>query len=181
MLTISQQVFAGSTVAKFGVTRSKSIPAVVDLKLEVFDHDEPDVDEPFRSLVGQLMCLANQTRPDILNAVRAVARYSAAPKLLHWQAALHIVMYIKSTSTYGITFQTGLSDGVQLELYVDADYAHEANDQRSVSGGVMCALVPVYRSTLERRNPLRFRLRRQSMWRWPRVFARRFSCGISEV
>lgn len=139
-LTISQQVFAESTVAKFGVTRGKSIPAVVDLKLEVFDHDEPDVDEPFRSLVGHLMWLANQTRPDILNAVRAVARYSAAPKLLHWQAALHIVMYIKSTSTYGITFQRGLSDGVQLELYVDADYAHEANDRRSVSGGViMCA------------------------------------------
>ena len=32
-LTISQQVFAESTVAKFGVTRVKSIPAVVDQKL----------------------------------------------------------------------------------------------------------------------------------------------------
>ena len=78
--------------------------------------------------------------PDILNAVRAVARYSAAPKLLHWRAALHIVMYLKSTSTYGITFQRGLSSGVQLELYVDADYGHQTNDRRSVSGGVvMCA------------------------------------------
>ena len=80
---ISQQVLDESTVAKFGVTRGKSIPAVVDLKLEVFDHDEPDVDEPFRSLAGHLMWLANQTRPDILNAVRAVATYSAAPKVLH--------------------------------------------------------------------------------------------------
>ena len=136
MLTISQQILAESTVAKFGVTRGKSIPAVVDLKLEVFEN-EPDNDEPFRSLVGHLMWLANQTRPDILNAVRAVARYSAAPKLLHWQVALHIVMYIKSTSTYGITSQRGLSNGVQLELYVDVDYAHEANGRRSVSGGVV--------------------------------------------
>ena len=139
-MTISQQFFAESTVAKFDVTHGKSIPAVVDLKLEVFDKDEPAVDEPFRSLVGHLMWLANHTRPDILNAVRAVARYSAAPKLLNWQVALHIVMYIKSTSTYGITFQRGLSNGVHLELHVDADYAHEANDRRSVSGGVfMCA------------------------------------------
>ena len=139
-LTISQQVFAESTVAKFGVTRRKRVPAVVDQKLELFDHDEPDVDEPFRSLVGHLMWLANQTRPDILNAVRVVARYSAAPKLSRWQAALHIVMYIKPTSTYGIIFQRGLGNGVQLELYVDANYAHEANDRRSVFGGViMCA------------------------------------------
>ena len=85
------------------------------------------------------MWLANQTRPGILNVVRAVARYSAAPKLLHWQAALHILMYIKSTSTYGITFQRGVSNGVQLDLYVDTDYAYKANDLRSVSGVfIMC-------------------------------------------
>ena len=35
---------------------------------------------------------------DILNAVRAVESYSAAPKMLCWQAALHIVVYIKSTN-----------------------------------------------------------------------------------
>ena len=49
MLTISQQFFAECTVAEFGVTRGKSIPAVVDQNRKVFDHDEPDVDELFRS------------------------------------------------------------------------------------------------------------------------------------
>ena len=56
---------------------------VVGLKLEQFDADEPDVEESFRSLVGHVMWLANQTRPDILNAVRAVARHLHAPKRLH--------------------------------------------------------------------------------------------------
>ena len=127
------------------------------------------------------MWMVNQTRSNILDKVQAVARFFAAPKLLHWQAALHIVVYIKSTSTYGITFQRGLGNGAQLELYVDADYVHEAHDQRSFSGGVMMsagACVSFYSRT---QNPLRFHLRRQSMWRWPRVFARRFSCCISEV
>ena len=32
-----------------------------------------------------------------------------------------------------------------------------------------CALVPTYLSTLGRRSQERFRLRRQSMWPWPRV------------
>ena len=106
---------------------------VVGLKLEKFDADEPDVEEPFRSLVGQLMWLASQTRPDILNAVRAVARYSHAPKRLHWQAAMHVLMYVRFTSSFGITFQRGMVGGDQMELFVDSDFASKATDRRSVS------------------------------------------------
>ena len=58
------------------------------LRLDDFDPTEPDVDKPFRSLVEHLIWLANQTRPDILNAVRTVARYSHAPKLVHWKVTL---------------------------------------------------------------------------------------------
>ena len=49
-LTISQQVFAEGTVAKFGVTRGKTISAVVDQKLHRLN--EPSADEPF-SVVGR--------------------------------------------------------------------------------------------------------------------------------
>ena len=59
-------------MVKFGVTRTKETPMVVGLLLDDFDPTEPDVGEPFWSLVGHLMWPANQTRPDILNAVRAV-------------------------------------------------------------------------------------------------------------
>ena len=111
----------------------------VGVKLEKFDAREPDVHDPFRSLVGHLMWLANQTHPDILNAVRAVATYSHAPKFVHWKTALHISMYVKFTSSYGITFQKGTEGGVNLEVYVDSDYASKATDRRSVSGNVvMC-------------------------------------------
>ena len=83
-VTVSRQAVAEKIVAKFGVMQNKETPMVVGLKLEQFDADEPDVEEPFRSLVRHLMWLANQTRPDILNVVRAVARYSHAPKRSHW-------------------------------------------------------------------------------------------------
>ena len=73
-VTMSQQAVAEKIVAKFGVTQNKETPVVVGLKLEQLDADEPDVEEPFRSLVGHVMWLANQTHPDILNVVRAVAR-----------------------------------------------------------------------------------------------------------
>ena len=140
-ITISHQTVAETIVAKFGVTRNKETPmVVVGLRLDDFDPTEPDVDKPFRSLVGHLMWLANQTRPDILNVVRTVARYSHAPKLVHWQAALHVLTYVRSTSGYGITFQRGTARGVGFEVYVDLDYASRATDRKAVSGGVvMCA------------------------------------------
>ena len=139
-ITISQQTVAKTMVAKFGVTRNKETPMVVGLRLDDFDPTEPDVDKPFRSLVGHLMWLANQTRPDILNAVRTVTSYSHAPKLVHWQAALHVLMYVRFTSGYGITFQRGTARGAGFEVYVDSDYASRAIDRKSVFGDVvMCA------------------------------------------
>ena len=69
-----------------------------------------------------------------------MARYSHAPKLVHWKAALYILMYIRFTSSYGITFQRGTASGVGLEVFVDSDFASRATDRRSISGGVvMCA------------------------------------------
>ena len=136
-VTMSQQAVAEKIVAKFGVTQNKETPMAVGLKLEQFDADEPDVEQPFRSLVGHLMWLANQTRPDMLNAVRAVARYSHAPKRLHWQAAMHVLMYVRFTSSFGITFQRGMVGGDRMELFVDSDFASKATDRRSVSGAVV--------------------------------------------
>ena len=82
-MTISRQILAEGLVTKFGVTRGKSTPRIVDLEPHEFDKDEPNVDEPFQSLVGHFMWLVNQTQLDILNAVRAVAKHSAAPMVLH--------------------------------------------------------------------------------------------------
>ena len=44
----------------------------------------------FRELVGRLMWLANQTRPDIANEVRAVARNTTSPRKAHWKTAAGI-------------------------------------------------------------------------------------------
>ena len=84
------------------------------------------------------MWLANQTRPDIANAVRAVARYANQPREVHWRTAICIVEYVFSTREIGITFQKG--SGLELVGFTDADYASKAADRRSVSGGaIMCA------------------------------------------
>ena len=86
--------------------------------------------------------IALLTRPDIANAVRVVARYCSAPKLIHWKAALGILGYAVRTSSFRITFQRGTVEGFRLVSFADADYASKATDRRSVSG-MMCEGGPV--------------------------------------
>ncbi|CAB1098582.1 unnamed protein product [Ectocarpus sp. CCAP 1310/34] len=67
-LKISQQTYAEELGMEFGVEYGKEIPLPVGLKLSEFDQDEEVVSWPFRELIGSLMWLATQTRPDIANA-----------------------------------------------------------------------------------------------------------------
>ena len=88
-------------------------------------------------MVGSLMWLANQTRLDISNAVRAAARFAHTPKLKHWVAARGILEYLKVTSGFGITLQRG--SGLELMVYADAAYTPKDTKRKSVSGAaVMC-------------------------------------------
>ena len=69
---------------------------------------------------------------------------------------------------------SGKGSGVDLELYVDSDFASRGTNRRSVPGGVvMCAGACVI-FFLGRRKVSPFLLLRQSMLRWPRGSRRRF-------
>ncbi|CAB1112668.1 unnamed protein product [Ectocarpus sp. CCAP 1310/34] len=67
-LTISQQTFMDELAAEYGVAGGKSVPMSSGVKRSTFDADEEATDFPFRELVGFLMWLATQTRPDVANA-----------------------------------------------------------------------------------------------------------------
>ena len=115
------------------------MPLPVGTRLADFDENEASGDWPFRELVGSLIWLSTYTQPDISNAVIAVARYCAAPKFVHWRAALGILDCVRQTSSFGITIQRGTVGGIRLQVFADADYASKAADRRLVSGGlVMC-------------------------------------------
>ena len=83
ILTISQKTLADELVNNYCVTSTQSVPLRVGVKLEEFNEDEMVENWPFRELVGSLMWLSTSTRPDIANAVRAVARYGTAPRAIH--------------------------------------------------------------------------------------------------
>ena len=78
-------------------------------------------DWSYPSIVGMLLYLSTNTRPDIAFAVSQVARFGHNPKKSHASAVKTIVRYLSNTSDKGtIVSPTGKLD---LDCYVDADFA----------------------------------------------------------
>ena len=101
------EIFRDTTIVlgeKYSVEWGKGSPIPTTWRTWDLDVDEPIVLFPFRELIGGLLWIAFLTRPDIANAVRAVARYCSAPKLVHWNAARSILGYAVRTSSFGIYF-----------------------------------------------------------------------------
>ena len=98
------------------------------------------VDVPLREIVGILMWMLKQTRLDIANAVRAIARSSHDSKPIYYKAAQEVLECLNVTSDLCITFRRDARSDLgsvrlefDLETYVDEDYAHKVEDRRSVS------------------------------------------------
>ena len=142
-LELSQTQFIRNVVERFGITKTSPIPASPSLDLRHVSDEDSAVDARYREMVGSLMWIANQTRPDIANAVRAVARFCHDPKEVHVKAARKIIKYLSATAHLGLTFRKDSKlEEVQLdydfETYVDADYSHKADYRRPVSGVAVC-------------------------------------------
>lgn len=74
----------------------------------------------YRSIVGMLLYLSNNTRPDLVFAVSQVARFCYAPKQSHASAVKRIVRYLAGTQDKGTIFTQ--PDNLNLKCYVDADF-----------------------------------------------------------
>lgn len=75
----------------------------------------------YRSIVGILLYLASNTRPDIQLSVSQVARFSHAPKQSHDKAVKRIIQYLKGSNEQGCLFAKPTN--TILNLYVDSDFA----------------------------------------------------------
>ncbi|GJS60678.1 putative ribonuclease H-like domain-containing protein, partial [Tanacetum coccineum] len=93
---ISQDKYVAKILKKFNYSDVKSASTPVDLeKPLVKDGDADDVDvHLYRSMIGSLMYLT-ASRPDIMFAVCACARFQVTPKTSHLLAVRRIFRYLK--------------------------------------------------------------------------------------
>jgi hypothetical protein len=130
---LSQQVYIRQMLKKFGMEECKPVktPMVLKPANESEEKDEDIPEKPYRELVGSLMFLMLNTRPDISTAVNYYSRFQSEPKHSHWIGLKRILRYLQGTASHGLFYPRG--ECPALTCYADSDWAGGA-DRRSTSG-----------------------------------------------
>ncbi|GKB12534.1 putative ribonuclease H-like domain-containing protein, partial [Tanacetum coccineum] len=131
---ISQEKYVTEILKKFGFNNVKTASTPMETqKLLLKDEDGEEVDvHLYRSMIGSLMYLTS-SRPGIIFAVCACARYQVNPKVSHLHAVKRIFRYLKRQPKLGIWYPKDLP--FNLVAYTDSDYVGASLDRKSITGG----------------------------------------------
>ncbi|GJT13036.1 putative ribonuclease H-like domain-containing protein [Tanacetum coccineum] len=140
---ISQDKYVTEILKKFGFTDVKTASTPIETQKPLIkDEDGEEVDvHLYRSMIGSLMYLTS-SRPDIIFAVCAFARYQVNPKVSHLHAVKRIFRYLKGQPKLGLCYPK--DSPFDLVAYTDSDYDGASLDRKSTIGGcqfIRCRLI----------------------------------------
>jgi len=141
-ITLSQKRYSTDVLERFGMSDCKPKPqpfsSGTKLSKAAGTPLDPELKLCFMEIIGSLMYLATCTRPDISHAVCTLARFMAAPTYLHLEHAKHVLRYIRSSSSQGITFGVppGGAGAHSLLGFCDSDWGGDFETKRSTTGYV---------------------------------------------
>jgi hypothetical protein len=92
--------------------------------------------EWYRKIVGSVLWLCTQTRPDITACVRLLCQFVSNPTEDHKREIVMLLRYLKATQSYGIAFRrTG--KGVKFQIYTDATWGSDLDDRKGVGAYII--------------------------------------------
>lgn len=115
---VNQRKYISDLIADTGLLDAKvtNVPLPKGLHLQGNEGELNDNPSQYRRLVGRLLYLGF-TRPDIMHSVHLLSQFVQSPRKPHWMAALHVVRYLKSTTSLFFS----ASSSFCLEAFCDAD------------------------------------------------------------
>ena len=148
-IQVDQTQYIKDMIAKYSYLfdglehRHFDTPMERDLKLQKIDIETETAKQrtyalkfPHMNIVGALLYLSINTRPDISYAVGALARFNKFPTYRSCKALIRLLIYVRDTSQRGIQF-----NGTDFKLYAysDADWGGDLESRRSTTGYVVYA------------------------------------------
>jgi hypothetical protein len=86
----------------------------------------------YLSIIGALIYLANNTRPDIAFTVNCLTRHSMTPSICHWNNIKNILRYLYGTTNLGLFLRKnqdhiliGYADARYLSIAKMPDHKHD--------------------------------------------------------
>ncbi|GJT54479.1 putative ribonuclease H-like domain-containing protein [Tanacetum coccineum] len=137
---ISQDKYVADILKKLDFVTVKTASTPIETnKALLKDEEAEDVDvhlysvdvHLYRLMIGSLMYLT-ASRPDIMFAVCACARFQVTPKVLHLHAVKRIFRYLKGQPKLGLWYPR--DSPFDLEAFSDSDYAGASLDRKSTIG-----------------------------------------------
>lgn len=98
------------------------------------NEDSKRFDDPtlYRSLVGALLYLAVNARPDLSLSVGLLGRKVSEPNNMDWCAAKRVLQYLRATRDWRLVFGPG--EGWRLRGFSDSDWAGDRRTRKSTTG-----------------------------------------------
>ena len=129
-ITLSQQSYVNSILARFNFTDAKPLSIPMDPNIAFSKDQCPTTPDdiakmrcvPYREAIRSLMYAFVGTRPDISFTVSTLSQFLDNPGLAHWEAVKRVFRYLLGMKNWGLTFGGG-KEG--LEGYTDADGASQ--------------------------------------------------------
>lgn len=134
---INQRKYIEEVVNSVGLQDAKVSAIPLDVgygKTEEEDDLLPN-NQQYQKVVGQLLYIAVNSRPDIAAAISIMSRKVSCPTQQDWNELKRIVRYLKGTKDLKLTLSSS-SDRSGLTGYADADWAECRDDRKSNSGYV---------------------------------------------
>lgn len=118
IIEISQRRYVEGILERFGMHEGRAVATPIDPNSKLAKLEEPEVD--------------NKSYQSAL--VGALSRHAAAPGEAHWAALKRVYRYLRGTTDARLVYS---GDSVKNPFgYVDADWASDVNDRRSITGYV---------------------------------------------
>ena len=139
VLTICQTDFIAKVAKRFLVDKTKTekfeTPIEKDLSL-LPGTSNINVKLPYRQLVGCLLYIAICSRPDISFAVNYFSRFMNSYTDSHFKYLKRVLIYLYHTPHLKLTYSFSKEENI-FECFVDADWASDKLDRKSISGVVV--------------------------------------------
>jgi transposase InsO family protein len=134
MYSIDQSKYINKVLNEFGMTDAKN--SDIPLSVNYGKGDESEIlrdNNEYRRLIGSLLYISTNTRPDIAASVAILSQKVSNPTQEDWNEAKRILKYLKGTISIKLNLNISV-DEEKLIGYCDANFA-ECRQTRKSNGG----------------------------------------------
>ena len=150
LLWLGQPKYARSILELFGMENCKAVAKPLEANVHLgLGQGEALIDEfPYAELVGSLLYLTVNTRPDLAHAASVLSRFMSCATQEHWKAAKRVLRYLAGSLVRGLVYTCGAP---LIVAYTESDYAGDPDSCKSTSGAAVLSRggAVVWRSKLQ--------------------------------